>query len=476
MDKWNLNIEEYSNDELEEILSLNYPYDESDVLKKGAALYEELMKDSSISDNQKENIVNFLNEMTKKLSKIITHGINMSKKDGEISTNFADLKQPLIRVNDSFIIQKKKELEEAYTAQPNDGLNIDDAGGAPPGIINPINIRTIKKAINIDSRFRPNYYTSSSADQQITLPYTFKKVIQMRLASIEIPLTYYAVSQSLGNNVLVIGWNYVGGKYLNEVVVKIPDGNYYSQLYNSGSGSSSIEGAMNAQLQASIAVNTLSPQAHLTNMTIQEDPSFNIRYTVDRASGRSIFALDVSGLSSSEVADITASGYNSFKIHFGVDSNGTQTDNPIIFFLGWELGYRTNIYRSAGSVSGSTVVLPASIVSEGICYIKGPHYMFVAVDDYNNNVNNYYISAYSDSINNKNILARINLASVTQANGFYQAGEDDGFSTQLNRSRRYFGPVDIEKLRITLYDEYGRVLNLNNMDWSCAIMFECLYS
>ena len=34
----------------------------------------------------------------------------------------------------------------------------------------------------------------------------------------------------------------------------------------------------------------------------------------------------------------------------------------------------------------------------------------------------------------------------------------------------------LEKLRITLYDEYGRIINLNNMDWSCALMFECMYS
>ena len=24
--------------------------------------------------------------------------------------------------------------------------------------------------------------------------------------------------------------------------------------------------------------------------------------------------------------------------------------------------------------------------------------------------------------------------------------------------------------------EYGRIINLNNMDWSCSLMFECMYS
>jgi len=161
-----------------------------------------------------------------------------------------------------------------------------------------------------------------------------------------------------------------------------------------------------------------------------------------------------------------------------VGSDGdTNVTEPLPFFLGWHLGYRLNVYESGpGSVSGSNIILPPSIVSEGICYIKGPQYIFVAVDDYNNNVNNYYVSAYADSINSKNILARVNLSSVLQKNGVYQTGEDDGFSTQINRSRNYFGPVNIERLRITLYDEYGRIINLNNMDWSCALMFECIYS
>ena len=55
-------------------------------------------------------------------------------------------------------------------------------------------------------------------------------------------------------------------------------------------------------------------------------------------------------------------------------------------------------------------------------------------------------------------------------------GQDDGYYTQLNRSRNYFGPVNISKLHISLLDEYGRILNLNNMDWSMALLFECIYN
>jgi hypothetical protein len=190
--------------------------------------------------------------------------------------------------------------------------------------------------------------------------------------------------------------------------------------------------------------------------------------------------LDLSGVPSSgaNLSDLINSGSLAYQITFGVTESGENINTePLPFFLGWQLGYRvTKYYAGPGSAVGLNIILPAAIVSEGICYPKGPSYIFVAIDDYNNNVNNYYVSAYTDSINNRNILARINLSSIVQKNGAYQTGEDDGFSTQVNRSRQYFGPVNIEKMRITLYDEYGRQVILNNMDWSCALMFECMYS
>ena len=235
---------------------------------------------------------------------------------------------------------------------------------------------------------------------------------------------------------------------------------------------------MNAALNASQIISQIpgNPNTNSPRLAIQQDPDFNLKYTVDSQSGRSVFALDISGVL--DLSDKVTNGSLAYQITFGVDETGNNINTePLPFFLGWQLGYRiTKYYAGPGSVDGSNIILPAALVSEGICYPKGPSYLFVAIDDYNNNVNNYYVSAYSDSINNRNILARINLSSIVQKNGVYQTGEDDGFSTQVNRSRQYFGQKKKKKMRITLYDEYGRQIILNNMDWSCALMFECIYS
>lgn len=468
MDGLNTNIKDYSDKEMEEMFDLVYPYRVEDIVEKKGELFKKIKGDDTITGETKNNITSFLDTVSHKLVNIITKGIEESHDKPMDSFNQQHNK--VQEVDNHFIISNEKRRIEAFKANSKDGLNIGDDGGAPPGTLNPIQYTTIKRAVNIDSRFRPNYYKTSSSDQRLTLPYKFENVINMRLASLELPLTYYTISEAYGNNTFVVEWAPdTSGNYQNAVQIKIPDGNYSS--ITSKSNMSSIEAILNAQLQ--------NPSQKVLKGTgpIVHDASFNLRYTVDSNSGRSLFAVDISGVT--DLSSVVSSGYNSFRIIMGIGTNGSaDVTEPLPFFLGWNLGYRLNVYDSGpGNVDASgNIMLPPAIVSEGICYIKGPQYMFVAVDDYNNNVNNYYVSAYADSINSKNILARINLSSVLQSNGIYQTGEDDGFSTQVNRSRNYFGPVNIERLRITLYDEYGRIINLNNMDWSCALMFECMYS
>jgi hypothetical protein len=51
---------------------------------------------------------------------------------------------------------------------------------------------------------------------------------------------------------------------------------------------------------------------------------------------------------------------------------------------------------------------------------------------------------------------------------------DVGSSLMYN-TRTYFGPVNISRLRVSLRDDKGNVLNLNGSDWSITIMAETLY-
>jgi hypothetical protein len=45
----------------------------------------------------------------------------------------------------------------------------------------------------------------------------------------------------------------------------------------------------------------------------------------------------------------------------------------------------------------------------------------------------------------------------------------------VTEPRKYFGPVDIQKLRIRIYDDHGRILNINNANYSFCLVFKMLY-
>jgi hypothetical protein len=126
--------------------------------------------------------------------------------------------------------------------------------------------------------------------------------------------------------------------------------------------------------------------------------------------------------------------------------------------LGWLLGFRSGNY-----------VNNLNYVSEGILDVSGPNYIYIVLDDYHNNVNNNFYSAFNSSILNKNILARISL----QANPFNVLQQNN--LNIVTTPREYFGPINLQIMNVQLLDEYGRILDLNNMDFSFCITLTTVY-
>ena len=101
--------------------------------------------------------------------------------------------------------------------------------------------------------------------------------------------------------------------------------------------------------------------------------------------------------------------------------------------------------------------------------LVGPRYIYLVVDDFNNSVNDGFYGAFTSSILNKNILARISL----QGSVFSFLSQNN--YNLITTPRQYFGPVDVKKLQVQLLDEYGRILDLNNMDYSFCLSFQTIY-
>jgi hypothetical protein len=70
---------------------------------------------------------------------------------------------------------------------------------------------------------------------------------------------------------------------------------------------------------------------------------------------------------------------------------------------------------------------------------------------------------------NPNILARISVKGA-----YFSLLMENDFNI-VTEPRTYFGPVDIQRLRIRLFDDRGRLLNMNNANYSFCLNLKMLY-
>ena len=126
--------------------------------------------------------------------------------------------------------------------------------------------------------------------------------------------------------------------------------------------------------------------------------------------------------------------------------------------LGWIMGYRKMKYKDLDTY-----------VTEGIYNGASTEYFYFVLNDFNNSQSQNILGMFSKSIIGNNILGMIPLTSNS-----YSVCFDNG-SDFVEKKREYFGPVNIQRLKIQLLDQYGDLLLLNNMDFSFSLEFEIGY-
>ena len=422
--KFDLNITNYTKPELEQLFELPSSYDESVVEMQETKLRQNIMNDKSIVPLVKTQTLNFISEVKKTLIVNIMSGgakgnlINEAAVVAKKYYNFDKELKPseLVSSGSTFIIDKP--VTPYAQSQP---------GEFYQGTINPLNKRSLRQNINIDTRFRENYYTTQSTNFHLDLPIRLTQVVSLQLSALEMPTSFYAVSGVFGNNFFVLQ---IDG--LDPLIVTVPDGNY-SYL--------SLQTYIN---------NFLTSQSVVAYKTIQFLSDINTPSgTGSGGSGKMVVAYTTS-----------PTPLLNFSINFQTDKYGNEDrQTPLPLKLGWLMGFREGYYENN-----------LAYVSEGIIDLTGPKYIYLVIDDFNKSVNDGFYGAFTSSILNKNILARISLqgsvfSTFTQSNLLL-----------ITTSRQYFGPVDIQKIQVQLLDEYGRILNLNNMDYSFCLTFQTLYN
>lgn len=419
-----LNTQNYKLRELEEIMELPLGYDASIVEMKETKMRQNIMSDSSVDQKTKTKTIQFLKEVKKN---IIDH---LTNQTGPKSSLKIDPKNntSIIASNDIFTsdVSNKLATDENIIGHHVDPYILTNPSKYFKGSYNPLDKKIVKKSINIDTRFRDNYYDTEPSNFTVDLPMKLNNVVSMQLTAMELPTSFYNVDKTFGNNFFAL---VDLSNNITQMII-IPDGNYtYADLINE--------------------INTIL--YNLSNTFFQ-----NIVFTLDinreSGSGRVIVGIGKCEANPNQATQ-------NFILNFQTDANGNiDRTTPLPLKFGWMLGFRNGMYSNN-----------ISYVSEGLIDLSAPRYVFLCIDDFNNSANDGFYSIFSSSILNKNILARVSV----RGNVFnYMAQNNLNLTTY---PREYFGPINLNKMNIQLLDEYGRVLNLHNMDYSFCLTFDILY-
>lgn len=409
---FDLNIKNYNLRELEEIFELPSSYDASVVEMQETKLRQNIMTDSSISASIKTNTLGFLESSKKALIENIQKG-TVHLAEAPVTNGLSTA--PAFKDGD--VIKAS-----------DDPLILREQSKYKKGTHrNPLDKKIVKKSVSFDTRFRDNYFLTTPSDFSVDLPMKINNVVSMQITAMELPTSFYNIDRSFGNNffALVDPVNHI------TQMVTIPDGNYtYADLIN----------------QVNVALYALDVTTIFSNVV------FTLDINKESGSGRVLVSLGTCTTNPT-----TNPTY--FTLNFQTDEHGNEDrTTPLPLKFGWMLGFRNGMYTNN-----------ISYISEGLIDLSSPRYVFFCVDDHNNSMSDNFYSVYSSSVLNKNILARISV----RGNVFnYMAQNNLGLTTN---AREYYGPVNINKLSFQLLDEFGRVLNLHNMDYSFCLTFETVF-
>ena len=380
------------------------------------------------------------------------------------------------------------------------------------GSLNPVLKNITSRIVMLDSTYRQNIVpynspVSASTDYTLDLSDTLNNTLSIKLSSVQIPFTWYNYADYLGNTCFMykvgIGGNPFSNNDLNlsgMLQFIIPNGSYTS--------SSTLLAALNLVMPATFTFAVV-----------------NNSFTVTNHTGDYVRIVFYNGNNPTMSCSKTGCRFPS-KLDNNLGWNlGFRTSN----IPGVELAIAYDLGPSGSAGDSVTASVP-------YCNI-GPNYFLLVVDDFNQNHLNQGLVNIDDTDTTLSpppyINADINYTCFNTDEGFqspypvyipnaptrltqaqlYSANQiaenrrnttnirtpgptttdvlaviplkvgglsfGDKYiefgSSLLQNERVYFGPVNISRMRVTLRDDKGNIVNLNGADWSFSLISTHLY-
>ena len=316
--------------------------------------------------------------------------------------------------------EKKELLIKTSINNYNDTFQNDIVSGS----INSIKRVTQFKNLHLNSCFREKYDKTTQSNFNLHLPNEIKNAVSLKLASIEIPNSWYLFSNNKKNNVIQfiikLKDDETGNLLETNETVIIADGNYSSD---------SLQEYLNSTYFYE---------------TEKDTPLKYLRFSIDDHSLKTCICV---------IEDAPED------LYFSVVFSNDNTDN-IMNTAGWIMGFRKNKYEN----------IEDTIESEALYDGGGDRYIYFCVDDYQYNRNESNIICFDENTLDKSVLAKIPMV-----NGKLSLVVEQNLCDTLVKTRRYNGPVTIKKLNVRLLDRFGDFIDLNHMDFSFTLELELLY-
>jgi hypothetical protein len=432
MENLDLDIRNYTIQDLENFFTMKRrtKYTVADIELKEYEIREQLLQSGHIDKRVKRDLINFLNAAKKQL-------IAEKCKDEQHQPTSIPNNYQLDPINIPRPDNQDASRAQNLIQRPNTDYIYTSNSEFLPGRINPINTRVITKCVNIDTRFRDSINTTQSSDFTVQLTTKFSKVVSMELTALEMPLNFYGISASNGNNFLYLQVEF-GEEDEHQIVDQvfiIPDGNYNPNDF--------ID-----------KINNILCPIDINGKMLEPNNIFSyIRFSLD-------LTADGSGSGKVTVGPV---GIQTMSIHkisldFTRNIDGFTDNVEITKRIGWNLGFLKPKYEG-----------DFFYVADSIVETKNNRYVYLSIDDFNKNSNNPFVSIFNQSILNDDILARISIK------GSHFNMLLDNEMTIVSEPRIYFGPVDIQRFRIRLFDEHGRILHMNNTNFSFCLTIKTMY-
>ena len=511
MDNLDTNIDNWDVNDILELLELEEDYNSSEIIDKANKLIENAKKNNNIE------ISNFINNAKDKLLKEVGRNENYGSYKNQASEQLLDWRE------NQYLPQTNETQAEKITSRFNkvdifqdgihstmkqDRLGISNTFEVPvaQGTINPNLKNIISKTIVIDSKYRPNILPYSGCNISdpafnthfsIDLTETLLNVISMQLFSINIPESWNNISVALGNNYFYVKtstsisrFTISDGYYtVSSLVSELSSilGSDYQISFNEITNKISIENKGDSviiiwySLEVDQETGNKNEECYCTNTNfINNNLGWILGFrNLNSDNEEELISVLDSGETVTGEANVNLIGTQYFLL--AVDDYQNNRVNSAVVGIG-KLNTKLDLpeYTSAdnlGCVDGSAFYVetaPRRLTQAQLYTIntinenRKEDKTRLRAPTTNDILSVIPIKKSSQSIIDETGTRKE--VSIPNSNSLLSY-----IGLDIFEPREYFGPVDIERLNIALFDDAGNLVDLNGVDWSFTLKVKQLY-